>query len=80
MEHPKNCLVCSVNKPTGRLENWSWKPGDNIVNGEVHDDIHHRWPDGRRIWTSQIMNMDVDSGHVRTMNSLYILGKRKEDK
>lgn len=77
MEHPKNCLVCLIHKPTARLENWSYAPGDQVIWGAVYGDINERWRDGEVIRTSLIVNLDLESGHVRTLNSLYILGKRE---
>jgi hypothetical protein len=78
MDHPINCLVCGVKgkdgKATGRLEQWEYKEGDRIVGGLIHDDVEGRWPDGRWISTSQIVS--IDDHHVRTLNSLYILGER----
>ena len=78
VNHPANCLVCGVKgkdgKATGRLEQWEFKEGDRTVGGLIHDDAQGRWPDGKWISTSQIVSMDDD--HVRTLNSLYILGER----
>lgn len=75
--HQENCLVCSVNTVTARLENWTYYEGGVWVHGEVYDDIHHRWRNGTIITTSKIVNLDIENGHVRTLNSLYVLGKRK---
>jgi len=78
VSHPSNCLVCGVKgkdgKATGRLEQWEFKEGDRQVGGLIYDDVEHRWQDGKWISTSQIVSMDDQ--HVRTLNSLYILGER----
>jgi hypothetical protein len=78
MSHPSNCLICGVKgkdgKADGRLEQWEFKEGDRVVGGLIHDDVRKRWPDGKWISTSQIVSMDDQ--HVRTLNSLYILGER----
>ncbi len=76
MNHPKDCLVCTLTPPVAKLENWTWKSGDQIVWGHVYGDTQGRFDDGVRIHTSQIVDMDIEGGHVRTLNSLYILGKR----
>ncbi len=78
MNHSSTCLICNVNKPVGRLENWSYKEGDLLVWGNVYDDTKGRFEDGSYIHTSQIVHLDIEGGHVRTLNSLYLLGKRKQ--
>ena len=77
--HPKSCLICSVYPPTGRLEDWNWREGSLSAGGNIYGDTQKRWRDGTYITTSQIVNIDPESGHLRTRNSNYVLGKRWVD-
>ncbi len=61
---------------TARLENWFKDPDHNMLWGNIFEDIHHRWLDGHDIHTSYIVEMNVEKGYVRTLNSLYLLGKK----
>ena len=68
---------------TGRIENWSYNKKQNVIVGDLYDDIHGRWKDGQFIQTSSLlpMSMQVSSPRegvkVSTLNSTYLLGKKK---
>jgi len=63
---------------TGRLDNWVYDHHYQIVWGNINDDIHGRFPDGKYIHTSSITSPDGDikeGGVIATLNSHYLLGK-----
>ena len=67
---------------TGRLENWylEIEDGYHRVVGECYDDVKGRFPNGMKIYTSLIVNPDVDYKEgtiVDTLYSTYLLGKEK---
>lgn len=68
---------------TGRIENWSYNKKQNVIVGDLHDDIHKRWEDGQFIRTSKLkpMSMQVSTPKegvvISTLNSNYLLGKKK---
>ncbi len=68
---------------TGRIENWSYNKKQNVIVGEIYDDINNRWEDGQFIQTSSLlpMSMQVSSPKegvaISTLNSRYLLGKKK---
>lgn len=73
---------------TGRLEGWSPQSSpalsEFIIWGEVYDDIHGRFPDGRTIHTSGIPVDELPNlraGYVvETRNSNYLLGEELGNK
>ena len=73
MKHEDPCLFCSVHQPHGRLERWSHE--FRTVSGYLFGDKKKRWSDDHWIRTSEVMFFDPVTGHVRTRNSNYILGK-----
>lgn len=68
---------------TGRLENWAYNKGQNVLIGDLYDDIHGRWADGQSISTSRLLPMSMqvhtlkEGAIVSTQNSHYLLGKKK---
>lgn len=64
---------------TGRLENWAWDDVHPVIWGFIYDDERKRFRDGTWIHTSIIDSLDpkdLRSGAVvKTLNSLYLLGK-----
>lgn len=64
---------------TGRLENWIWDNEHSVLWGFIYDDERKRFRDGTWIHTSIIDSLDpkdLRSGAVvKTLNSLYLLGK-----
>jgi hypothetical protein len=74
--HPTNCLVCLINPPTGRLEQWC--AFGKSLSGLIYGDREDRWEDGTRIYTSSIQSID-EFGHARTINSMYILGEEYKE-
>lgn len=64
---------------TGTLKNWTYDTLLNVYWGEIHNDIHKRWPDGTKIHTSHVVKKDFTSdgyddtavGLVHTLNSVY---------
>lgn len=62
-----------MTKFTGRLEGWVKDDHYNIIWGFVYDDVHKRFRDGTWIHTSSIV--EQKKGSVKTLNSLYKLGK-----
>lgn len=68
---------------TGYLENWVYDDLWNVVWGEIFQDSKGRFPDGTWIHTSNIpsgRHRDYKEGdHVRTLNSLYILGEQRKE-
>ena len=70
-------------RTTGRLENWQYSKTNNIIYGEIYDDVRGRWVDGTPIHTSNIPNgrrgVDFKEGEIiYTLNSTYLLGKEDE--
>jgi hypothetical protein len=57
-----------------RLENWRIFPymGVEIASGQIHNDT--RWKDGTTIYTSAILNVDLDEYLMETRNTFYRLG------
>jgi hypothetical protein len=58
---------------TAELRNWTLDESNNVIWGEIFDDVKERWPDGRMIHTSYILMM-VDHGEyylIKTFNSVY---------
>lgn len=68
---------------TGRLENWYWDARNDIIWGDLYDDIHKRWDDGAHIHTSLVQShlygLCEKGDVIRTLNSHYLLGKEKVD-
>ena len=68
---------------TGRIENWVYDEYRVIIIGDLYDDINTRWDEGQLIRTSRLLPMSLQSsspkegGVVNTLNSTYLLGKRK---
>lgn len=72
------CNECE--KPTARLENWSYDASLNVFWGNIYDDVRERWWDGAYIHTSHCPEPDAKEGDVVvTLNSTYLLGKRYEN-
>lgn len=61
----------------GRLENW-YKNGA-VVNGFIYEDPRNYFRDGEFIHTSYIVSIDTTKGYLETRNTIYMLGKPKED-
>ena len=71
-----------MNEKEYRLENWEIRcQGGSIpkayATGIVYD--NPKFPDGTEIVTSQIVEMEIEQGYIKTLNSKYILGKKKGD-
>jgi len=69
---------------TGRLENWYVDVfGQDVIWGEIHDDIRGRWRDGHYVHTSSIPGLDKlelkEGAVIHTLNSVYLLGKSLAD-
>lgn len=70
-------------KYTARLENWAFDKKQNVIVGEVYDDINNRFEDGSKIMTSNLMSMSVQvstpkkGAIMKTLNSEYLLGDKK---
>lgn len=77
-KHPNPCLICAVYPPTGRLERWSHE--FETISGYIWGDKKKRWPDDHWIRSSRVTNFDPETGHARTINSNYILGKPATEK
>ena len=66
-----------------RIENWAYDKKSNTIVGDIYDDIHERWTNGTFIQTSKLkpMSMQLSSPKegvvVATLNSQYMLGKKK---
>lgn len=70
--HADPCLICAVYPPHGTLEKWAHS--FYTVTGYIFYDKKNRWPDNHWIRTSEVVNFDPETGHVRTLYSNYILG------
>lgn len=72
-----------MSKVTARIENWAFNKKQNVIIGDIYDDIYCRWRDGTLITTSLLkpMSMQVSSPKegaiMETLNSSYLLGKKK---
>ena len=66
---------------TGRLEFWVLDLVHNVLWGNIYDDIHNRWGDGRHIHTSDLKSDNPKSFKegdiIETRNSSYLLGKAR---
>ncbi|HRP36187.1 MAG TPA: hypothetical protein PLS50_00070 [Candidatus Dojkabacteria bacterium] len=75
-------------KPTGRLEDWVYDNLFNCIWGFVYEDIHGRFKEGTWIHTSSLKQTREatkkiplkEGDFVSTLNSVYLLGKPKEEK
>ncbi|AUR89844.1 hypothetical protein NVP1133O_43 [Vibrio phage 1.133.O._10N.222.51.E4] len=73
----------STKQTTGRIESWAYDKKQNVIIGELYDDIGGRWIDGTMISTSRLkpMSMQVstpkEGSIIVTLNSTYLLGKKK---
>jgi hypothetical protein len=64
-----------------RLENWTMvqvPSGGFILTGKVYDDRKGRFPDGATIYTSKVMELQLDGTWAKTRNTAYRLGKRAD--
>ena len=69
------CNKCN-DKPTARLEYWSYDKVWHVFNGHIFDDVRMRFPDGSYIHTSHCVEPDAKEGDIiHTLNSTYLLGK-----
>lgn len=66
-------------KATGRLENWEYDSQYRMLLGHIFGDTKNRFPDGRRIFTSEVIispkNLPEQGRIIETKNSFYLLGK-----
>lgn len=75
-------------KVTGIIHNWFVQLHEGtdyyIILGDIYSDIHGRFPDGKYIHTSHILEADHPAKSLKTkdivatMNSTYFLGRPKE--
>ncbi len=74
----------TATKITGYLENWYYDEMNHVIWGHLVGDIRKRWHDGAYIHTSNLrLSKDKakdlqDGDTVHTMNSIYILGSKKD--
>lgn len=66
-----------MNEFTGTLEDWTEDKAFRCVWGNVYNDVHERFLDGTHIYTSHIVELNREEGFVRTLNSVYQLGREK---
>ncbi len=70
-------------QPTAKLDNWvfAMHGGRQVIEGDIHGDIKNRYPDGTRVRTSAVICtlMVNNVTHVRTVYSVYLLGKKFEE-
>lgn len=68
---------------TARLENWAYDKKQNVIVGEIYDDINNRFEDGSKIMTSTLKSMSLqvstpkEGAIMVTLNSAYLLGSKK---
>ena len=67
-------------KVTATLEHWWHEPQMfNVIWGQIHYDIHDRWPEGTLIRTSSLKHpseqVHKEGDIVTTRNSFYKLGR-----
>lgn len=68
---------------TGRLENWVYSKKQNVLIGDLYDDVNGRWEDGTPVKTSTLQPMSLqvstpkEGSVVNTLNSVYLLGKQR---
>jgi hypothetical protein len=67
-----------MKKSTGTLENWTLKYSMAkemyYLSGDIYNDKKDRFPDGQRIYTSRIEEVNFQDGYAKTKNSIYKLG------
>lgn len=69
-----------ANNHTARLENWGYDRHWRCFYGNVFNDTKGRFQDGDLIFTSSCDFQDASDGKViKTLNSTYFLGKKKEE-
>lgn len=68
---------------TAELKNWGFNPYGNCYFGNIYGDAKRRYPDGQRVFTSEVLKTVDRSDHllVYTQNSLYKLmhSEKKRD-
>ena len=70
-------------KVTATIENWAYNKKSNTIVGEIYNDANGRFEDGTPIQTSTLNPMSiqesspVDGAVMHTLNSSYLLGKKK---
>lgn len=65
---------------TGILRDWSEDTYYKCIWGTVFGDIHQRFPDGKRIHTSRVKELNRAAGYVRTWSgNIYKLELEKVD-
>lgn len=61
---------------TGELKRWYYNEHTNVYFGLVYNDVKGRFPDGSRIYTSEVVREDKSNPEVilvHTKYSLYLL-------
>jgi len=64
------------------LEDWYTvrdKDGTRTIIGVISGDVKKRFPDGRRVRTSNVKWLSREFGQAQTLNTLYSLGKEREN-
>ena len=65
-------------KPIGTLEYWtlqySMAKEMYYVSGNIYNDKLNRFPDGQRIHTSRVEQINFQDGWCKTKNNIYNLG------